>query len=157
MKPLSQRRAFVMFMTVFATPFVIAISRLKLGRQADLLTDSLKIGALMAVSTAVISFCAWTVMHRRKSSKLRSGLAGLASALLIVPIPSAAWTLKTQTLHAYQNGSSMLEAVFVAIPNAVTSGLYTFVDITKASLIAVGASVVLGIAIAYYLPASAKD
>lgn len=157
MKPLSQRRTFVILMTMFATPFVIAISRLKFGRQADLITDSLKIGVLVAVSTIAISFCVWTGMQGKKRSILRGGLAGLVSALLIVPIPSAVWTFKAQTLEAVQTGSNLIEAFFPSVPIAVTAGLYTFVDITKASLVAISASAVLGMAIAYYLPDRPKD
>jgi len=156
MKPLSQRRAFVVLMTVFATPFVMAVSRAKLGQQADLLTDILKIGLLIAVSTAIVSFCVWSVMHRNESSKLRGSLAGLFSSILIIPIPAAVWTLKTQTLDAYASGSNAIEAALFAIPHAVTSGLYTFVDITKASVIAVGASVVLGLVVAHHLPAKTR-
>lgn len=157
MKPLSQRRAFVIFMTAFATPFVIAISRLKLGQQADQITDSLKIGLLIAVSTAFISFCVWTLLHRNKGSKLRGAIAGLVSAFLIIPIPAAIWTLKTETLNGYQErGESIFEAAFFSIPNAIHSGLYTFIDITKAALMAVVASMILGVIIAHYLPARSK-
>lgn len=157
MRVFSQRRTFVVFMTVFAVPFVIVISRLKLGQQADLLSDSLKIGLLVAMSTILISFVTWTITHFRKASIIRGALAGLISSLLIIPIPSAAWRLKSMTLSAYQDtADTLFEAVISAVPHAIASGLYTFVDITKASLVAVVASVILGGVIARYIPKKTK-
>jgi hypothetical protein len=157
MKSLSQRRAFVTLMTVFATPFVIAISRMKFGRQADLITDSLKIGLLIAVSTAMISFAAWTLTQRKAVSVARGAAAGVMSSLLIIPIPSAVWTLKTKTLEAYQNTTNhIVEAAIFSIPSAINSGLYTFIDISKASLIAVLASLILGVMITLYVPEKPK-
>jgi len=154
LRQLSQRRAFVIGMTVFATPFVIAISRWKLGPQADLFTDSLKIAVLMAVSTFIISYFVWMLTHVKKDTLAGGAFAGLISAVLIVPIPAAVWTLKTQTQRAYQNETeSLMEALLSAVLPAVHSGLYTFIDITKASLTAVMASTLLGLVIAKFIPA----
>jgi membrane protein YdbS with pleckstrin-like domain len=41
--------------------------------------------------------------------------------------------------------------MFSAIPTAIDAGLYAFVDITKASLIAITASLILGAVISIYI------
>ena len=150
MKPVSKRRIFVTLMTLFATSFVISIIGPKLGPQSDLLADTFKIALLIAVSTAGISFIAWTVTHWKGDSPLRGAVAGLLTALLIVPLPAAAWTFKTEVFSAHQE-TGLFSAIFSSVPPAVGAGLYTFVDITKASLIAVLGSLCLGAGIAYYM------
>ena len=63
MKLASKRRKFVTLMTLFATSFSISIIGPKLGPQSDLLADTFKIALLVAVSTAIISFSAWTLTY----------------------------------------------------------------------------------------------
>lgn len=155
MKPVSKRRIFVTLMTLFATSFVISIIGPKLGPQSDLLADTFKIALLVAVFTAGISFAAWTVTHWRGDSPFRGAVAGALTACLIVPLPAAAWTFKTEVFSAYQE-MGLFNAVFSAVPPTIGAGLYTFVDITKASLIAVMGSLCLGAAIAYYVAAKTR-
>ena len=155
MKPVSKRRIFVTLMTLFATSFVISIIGQKLGPQSDLLADTFKIALLVAVSTAITSFLAWTVIHRKGDSPLRGAAAGVITALLIVPLPAAAWTFKTAVFSAYQE-TGLFSAIFSAIAPTIGAGLYTFVDITKASLIAVTGSFCLGAAITYYVAAKTR-
>ena len=90
MKPLSQRGAFTLLMTVFATTFCIAITSQVLGGQTDLLADILKIAVLIALSTAVISFTAWTLTHLKKDSVKRGAAAGAFSAAAIAALTCAA-------------------------------------------------------------------
>lgn len=152
MRRLSQRRVFTLLMTVFATTFVIAITGQVLGNQGDLLEDILKIAGMVSFSTAVVSYVAWTLTHL-KHDGVRSGvLAGFLSTVAIIPLPIFAWTLKTEFFAGYQSGSDGLFAAFVsAMPTAINAGLYTFIDITKASLIAIIASMILGGVISYYV------
>ena len=158
MKPLSQRGAFTLLMTVFATTFCIAITSQVLGGQTDLLADILKIAVLIALSTAVISFTAWTLTHLKKDSVKRGAAAGVFSAAAIIPLPAFVANLKSLTLSAYESaGDSLIAAFFSAIPPSINAGLYTFVGITKASLIAVIASMIVGTVIAYFIaPRPAK-
>lgn len=158
MKPLSQRAAFTGLMTVFATTFCIAITGQVLGGQTDLLADILKIAVLIALSTAIISFTTWTLTHLKKDSVKRGAAAGFLSAVAIIPLPSFVANLKTLTLSAYESsGENLIAAFFSALPPSINAGLYTFVDITKASIIAVTASMIVGAVIAYFLaPRPAK-
>jgi len=152
MRHLSQRRIFTTLMTIFATTFCVAITGQVLGGQADLFADILKIAVLIAVSTAVISFAVWTLTHLKRDSIPRGVIAGFLTAVMIIPLPAFVSNLKTQTFSAYQTSTDSLAAAFFsAIPPAIDAGLYAFVDITKASLIAVTASMILGAAISIYI------
>ena len=152
MKSFSQRRAFTTLMTLFATTFCMSITGQVLRGEADLLADIVKIAILIAVSTAVISFTAWTLTHLKKDSVPRGAAAGLFTAVTIIPLPAFLWHMKTQFLSAYGSSTdSVFSAILSALPPAINAGLYTFVDITKASLIAVIASIILGGFIARYI------
>jgi len=152
MKHLSQRRLFVTLMTLFATTFSVAITGPVLGAQADLLTDIVKIALLIAVSTACISFVMWSLTHLNIDSIPRGALAGFLTAVTIIPLPAFLSNLKNHIMHAHQtSGDSLFGAVSSAIPQAIDAGLYTFVDITKASLVAITASMILGAAISVYV------
>jgi len=152
MKAYSERRIFTTLMTLLATSFAVSIVGPKLGPQVDLLEDTLKIGGLVAVFTALISFSAWTLTHWKGRGLIRGAIAGAITALLIVPLPAAAWTFKTSLVSAYPD-VGLIRAVFSAIIPTISSGLYTFVDITKASLIAFIGSCCLGAAVSYYVAA----
>lgn len=153
MKPFSQRRAFTGLMSLLATAFVIGITGEVLGGQPDLKTDILKIGGLVSVGTAVVSYIAWTIIQQKKGSLKRGAFAGGLTASAIIPLPAFAWTLKTQTLAAYHDtADNIFMALLSALPRAISSGLWTFVDITKASLIAIVGSIILGAAITHYVP-----
>ena len=157
MRVLSQRRIFTLLMTLFATTFCIAITVQVLDGEADLFADILKIALLIAVGTAVISFTFWTLTHLKKDSVPRGAAAGFFTAIAIIPLPAFAANLKTLTLSAYKTSTeSLIEAFFSAIPPAIDAGLYAFVDITKASLIAITASMILGVAIAIYIAPRAR-
>lgn len=151
MKNYSQRRLFTTLMTIFATTFVIAIAQGVFGGEADLIADVLKIAALVAVSTACLSFLAWTITHKTGGGMIRGALAGFITSVLIIPLPIFVWSLKTEIVSAYNNSTeSLFVAVGSAILPAINRGLYTFIDITKASLIAVIASMILGAFISRY-------
>ena len=156
MQSASKRRIFTVLMTLFATSFVISIIGPKLGPQSDLLGDTFKIALLVAVCTALISFIAWTVTHRKGDSLLRGAVAGVLTALLIIPLPAAAWTFKTEVFSAYRE-TGLFSAIYSAVPPTIGAGLYTFVDITKASLIAVVGSLCLGAGITYYVAGQNAD
>lgn len=151
MKRFSQRRLFTFLMTLFATAFCVAITGQVLGGQSDLLADIFKIAVLIAVSTAIISFIYWTLTHLKKDSIPRGAAAGFFTAVTIIPLPAFLANLKTYTFSVYQDSTdSFFAALFSAIPPAIDAGLYAFVDITKASLIAVIASMILGAFVARY-------
>ena len=151
MRNLSERQLFTILMTIFSTTFVIAIAGQVFRGEADVFADVLKIAGLVAISTAAISFFMWTLTHLKNDSVVRGALAGCLTAVLIIPLPTFVWSLKTVIFSAYKDTTdSLFVTIFSAIIPSINRGLYTFIDITKASLIAVIASMILGAVIARY-------
>ena len=154
MTPCSQRRAFTALISILATAFVIGIWRQRFSWQADYLADLIKISVLIALSTAVVSFIMWSLTHRSKDTALRGALAGALTALVIIPLPAMAWAFKTEFLMIYQFG--VLGAVLEATSVAMKAGLVTFVNMTKASLIATLGSMCVGAGVAHLIPGRAE-
>lgn len=153
MKRMSQRRIFTMLMTLFVTLTGAAYGAYELRGHSDIFGDVIKIGMLLAVVSVSTSFIIWTVTHLKEDTVFRGGLAGLLTALVIVPVPYFTAGLKTEAsrLHSAEN-KSVLMSVLEAIPFAIKNGLETFLIISKVSLVAVIASVVLGVFIAKQVP-----
>ena len=153
MTPFSQRRAFTALMSMLAAAFVMVIWRQKYGWQSDFLEDLVKIGLFIAVSTAVISFIVWTLTRYLKEGVFRNLLAGAVTAMIIIPLPAMVWNFKTEFLAAYQAGQSgILGAALHAVPFALKASTWTFIEVTKASFIAVLGSMSLGALIAHFIP-----
>ena len=153
MKPLSQRRAFMGLMSVLATAFVIGIWQQRFSYQSDFLADLLKISIAIAISTALISFITWTLTHCKNDSIFRGALAGMLTALIIIPLPNLAWAFKTEFINAHHTDQySVLAAAAVAALLSIETGLATFINMTKASLVAVVGSICVGAFVAYKLP-----
>ena len=153
MKTSSQRLTFTALMTLLATLGGTAFGLYELRGQADLFSDVFKISALIAVASVCLSFVFWTATHFRKDSAFRGGLAGLLTGLAIVQVPYFVSTLRAEffRLHNSENMGVVMSALG-ALPVSLKSGLATYELITKVSLAAVLASVILGIIVAKTVP-----
>ncbi|GHA85724.1 hypothetical protein GCM10009069_06170 [Algimonas arctica] len=142
-------------MSALATLFGSYTAARRIFGQADVLTDVLKTAVIIAVGTAMLSFFFWTLTHLKKASPARGAVAGLLSALCVIPLPVFAWKLKTELLAAYtRDPSHLLGTFFETVPSAIGTGLLTYQTVTKASLIAVVLSSALGYAVSrWHLPA----
>lgn len=154
---LSQRTLFTGLMSGLATLFGSSLAARRIVGQADVLTDVIKIGGVIAVGTAVLSFVFWTVTHWRKKglvrTPIRGAVAGLLTALCVIPLPVFTWKLKSEVLAGYANDQTHLVAAFFdAIPTALGTGLLTFEVMTKAALIAVILSAALGYSVSRWGP-----
>ena len=149
MKASSQRRSFTVLMTALATLSGAAFALYELRGHTDILQDVIKISMLLAVASMCISYSIWTFTHLQKDTVFRGGLAGLLTGVAIVPVPYFTASFKTEIwrIHNSQTGS-LLGSALEAIPLALLRGGETFQVITKASLVAVVASVILGVMIA---------
>lgn len=146
---LSSRTLFVCVMTFLATTFGVFMSALKLGLQTDLTTDLVKIGLILLLGTALVSRAAWAMAHigvpSAKSTAFRGALAGVITALLIIPLPRFSWVIKRDLIAGYEKAeTSLITVFFESLPSAVEAGLYTFTMITKASLAALIGSMIVG-------------
>jgi len=157
MKPRSQRSAFTCLMALLAPAFAVGVMGQKYARQADIVSDTIKIAILIAICTALVGFVIWTIMSSRFAPLktrplLRGAVAGFLTALIIVPLPAFGWSLKTEFLSTIQSSESgLFLASLKALGISIKWGLWTFIDITKASLIAVVGSSVLGAGVARYI------
>lgn len=153
----SQRTLFTGLMSGLATLFASSLAARRIVGQADILTDVIKIGGVIAIGTVVLSFVFWTVTHWRKTGSVRApirgAIAGLLTALCVIPLPVFAWKLKSDVQAAYANDQTyLIAAFFEAMPSAIGTGLLTFEVMTKASLIAVILSAAFGYSVSHWGP-----
>lgn len=152
MKRLSQRRTFTAIMSLCATLFGGVAVVFRLGGQSDLIEDIIKIGLIIGVGTAILSSIFWTLAHYKNTSLWRSGLAGFLTAITIIPVPFFGAALRTEFKSIYQNdGAGFLCSFLEAFLPALKSGLFTFIDISKISLIAILASIIVGLLVGYFI------
>lgn len=152
MKTLSQRSVFTGLMSALATLYGCVAAVIRLGGQTDIIADVAKIAGVIAIGTAVLSFVFWTVLYSRNKEIWRGGLAGFLTAILIIPLPFFASTFKAEFfLGLKSGGAGLIEAFIMALLPATKSGLLTFIDISKLSLIAAFGSIGVGLIVAYYM------
>lgn len=154
-RPLSQRRLFASLMSGLATLFGSTLAAWEIRGQSDIIADVLQIGVIIAVGTALLSVVFWTLIHVRRGraivSPVRGLVAGLLTAIFVVPLPVFASKLKEMFLIAYDGDPSHIAtAFFQALPPALFTGLQTFQVLTKAALVAVILSAALGYAVARF-------
>jgi hypothetical protein len=156
MTTLSQRRTFVLLMTLLATLTGAAYGAYETRGHPDIIGDVIKIGGLISVVTLCASYIFWTATHLKEDSVFRGGLAGILTGLAIVPAPYFASGLKAEFFLLYSAGNDgLIVTCLKAMLPAVQNGLATFLLLSKVSIIAVTASMILGAAIAkWVLPRS---
>lgn len=148
-------------MSGLATLFGSLLATYENWGDTDVLSDTVKIGVVIAVGTAVLSVTFWTLTHlsepslnhSTKHSPIRGATAGFLTALCVIPLPVFAWNIKSQLLAAYaEDQNHVLIDIFEAIPSAIGTGLMTFQVLTKASLIALILSAALGYGVSRWWP-----
>ncbi len=147
---MSQRFAFVGLMTILATVFGCVAAAIQIAGQPDIVFDLIKIGGVIAIGTSLVSYVVWSILHLRSGNFLKGGLSGFLTALVIVPLPVFASTLKNKVLASE---GDLVISIVENLGVAVKTGFLTFEVVTKASLLAVIASVCLGVVIARFIPA----
>lgn len=158
MQALSQRHIFTMLMTFLATLFGAAFGMYELRGEADILTDVIKISALLAMASTIVSYTVWTLTHLRKNNVFRGGLAGLLTGLTIVQVPYFTAAFKTEVLRLYKSENlDLFMSVLASIPLALKRGMETFQIISKVSLAAVLSSVILGVIIVKIFPTQSGE
>ena len=114
-------------MSGLATLFGSYLAAHRIFGQADVLIDVIRIGGVIAVGTAMLSFVFWTVTHLREKVPSEEPSRGLLTALCVIPLPISTWKLKTDVLLAYTSDSAHLFATVIdTIPSAIATGLLTF-------------------------------
>ena len=120
--------------------------------QADALGDLVKIMTVIGVGAAVIGFASWTLFQRNQAfpDRRRGALAGGVAALLVVPLPLFAWSLKFGVGVLLDGDGLSAVGLLQQVWLAIIDGALTFQHFTKASLGAVIGSAGLGYAVARF-------
>lgn len=120
-----RRFAFIIIMTISAPIFGGLQSYRKLRWQEDFLSDMLQVELIIAIGTLITAFAFWTLLNRKYESKMRGGVAGLFTAICIVPLPVFGWSFKNQLMIRLKNPDhgffadiilSLLSAAHIALP-----------------------------------------
>lgn len=151
MKSLSQRAVFTLVMTGLAMLLGSFAVYVRLGGQSDVMIDTIKITGVIGLGTAVSSFVFWTAARHRSDKIWRGGLAGMLTAGIIVPLPFFVYSLKTEILANLAAGTGVFASAMSALPIALKSGIVTFIDISKFSLIAALGSMAVGVLVARFV------
>ena len=122
--------------------------------QEDVVGDLLKIAALIALSSAVIGWVLWSLLHLRQDRPIpwRTALAGALTAAIVVTLPLAGFSMKTELGALLDAGELGMVTFSHAALTSVAAGLSAYVHVTKASLGAVLLSAALGYAVPRFRP-----
>ena len=120
--------------------------------QEDVVGDLIKIAALSALSSAVIGWVLWSVLHGRRDRPVpwRAAIAGALTAAIVVTMPLAGFSMKTELGALLDAGELGLDTFAQAALASIAAGLSAYVHVTKASLGAVLGSAGLGYAVARF-------
>ena len=140
---LSRRPQFVGLLSCLAALYGAVLAYRLFHSQADVISDILKFSVLVFCTTALLSYFWWTLIMGanrvvRLSNISKGALAGLLSAVSIIPVPSFLGGLK----HSFTLHADMVLAVQAGIDNVV----FTF---SLAEFLALPMSAVLGAFVAY--------
>lgn len=94
-------------MVVFSALYGGLIAYRSFGFQADVLSDIIKVSVVVGLATGVFAFLFWSFMMRQKETYFRAALAGILTAICVLPVPSFIWALKTQIRTAFNSEASM--------------------------------------------------
>ena len=128
-----RRLRFVVVLTAAASLYASLLAYRLLPAQSDLLADILKLSAIACVSTAITSFFWWTVVSRKTQSAWGGGLAGLLTAICVIPLPTflggvkGHFSIHQDLLAAISQGvkyslSTLSLAEFIALPLCAIAG-----------------------------------
>lgn len=151
-----QRTVFSLSFMVLATLFGTAVAAWRLNLQDDLIYDLIKIGGLIAFASLTLAYTFWSGLCDQPARPIQGGFAGLVCGVLIVPLPFFAAGFKEGFFALYDSGSATISASFFGgLIHAINTGMYTYIEMTRASLAAVLGSFILGYSVArFYRPSA---
>lgn len=94
-------------MVVFSTLYGGLIAYRSFGFQADVLSDIVKVSVVVGLATGIFAFVFWSLMIRKHETYIRAAIAGILTAIFVLPAPSFVWALKTQIRTALNSEAGM--------------------------------------------------
>ena len=130
---LSKRLRFVLVLTGFGTLYGAILAFRLLGHQPDVLSDALKLCIIIFLALIPLSAFWWTVMSAKIKGPESGLLAGLMTAICIIPVPTFIGGFKshyvehraflTAGIEAIKYSLSTLSlAEFIALPLCAAAG-----------------------------------
>lgn len=128
-----RRLRFAAVLTVAATLYASLLAYRLLPAQSDLLSDIFKLSGIAFLGTAGLSYFWWTVIMHKMKGALGGMLAGLLSAICVIPLPTFLGGLKSSLstnsdiIHGVMGAmryslSTLSLAEFIALPLCAAAG-----------------------------------
>ena len=129
----NKRRRFVGVLSLSAALYGSLLAYRLLPAQSDLLSDILKLASIAFIATAIMSYFWWSVIVRKTDNAWGGLLAGLFTAICVIPLPTFLGRAKGRrqadgnVIGAIQTGlkyslSTFSTAEFIAIPLCAAAG-----------------------------------
>lgn len=130
---LSKRLRFVVVLTGFGTLYGAILAFRLLGHQADALSDVIKLSLIIFLALLPLSAFWWTVMRAKIKGPESGLLAGLLTAISIIPVPTFVGGFKSQYVEHHNFFSACSQALkysvatlslaeFIALPLCAAAG-----------------------------------
>ena len=149
--PRARHLMFTVIMAISAPIFGGLQSYRKLRWQDDFLSDMLQVELIIAVGTLIAAFVFWGFLNRKSESKRRGGVAGLLTAICILPLPIFGWSFKTQlAMRLSDSDAGVFSDIMVSFFTSLQFALPIF---TSKAIIALPLSFVVG----YYVARNKKN
>lgn len=98
-------KLFTVLMVIFSALYGGLIAYRTFGFQADYMTDIVKVSLAVGLATGLFAFFFWTLILRKKETYLRAALAGILTAICVLPVPAFIWAVKSQ-IHTVLNAET---------------------------------------------------
>ena len=95
-------------MAVFSALYGGLIAYRMFNAQDDFIFDILKVFIAVGVATAVFAFLFWSLLLRKKEGYIGAALAGVLTAVCVLPVPAFIWALKSQIHSLFNSDMSMI-------------------------------------------------
>lgn len=92
-------------MVIFSALYGGLIAYRTFGFQADYMTDIVKVSVAVGLATGFFAFFFWSLVMRKKETYLRAALAGVFTAICVLPVPAFIWAVKSQ-IHTVLNAET---------------------------------------------------
>jgi len=94
-------------MAVFSAFYGGLIAYRMFNAQDDFIFDILKVFIAVGFATAIFAFIFWSLLLRKKEGYIRAALAGILTAVCVLPVPAFIWAVKSE-FHSIFNSDIVI-------------------------------------------------
>lgn len=114
-----RRKIFTASMSILSALYGGLIAYRMFNAQDDFIFDILKVFIAVGFTTSVFAYLFWSLFMRRKESYVRAALAGVFTAICVLPVPAFIWAVKSE-----------IRSIFNADINLIFSGLSSIMSLS---------------------------